>query len=369
MKIGILTLPLHTNYGGILQTYALQTVLERMNHKTIVLDKSKQQKLPLPKRPFCYCKRIIKKYILNQKCRIFEEDYQNKIYPIISQYTQPFINQHIHYVALNNFSSLDQNEFDAIIVGSDQIWRPIYYRNIENAYLAFAKKWKIKRIAYAASFGTDNWEYTSSQTDKCKWLVQKFDAISVRESSAVKLCQQYFNIKAQHVLDPTMLLDKDDYIQLFEGTSTPQSPGNMLVYILDETPEKTELINQIAKEKQLIPFRVNSQTENPNAPLEKRIQPSVEQWLRGFYDAKFIITDSFHACVFAILFHKPFVVYGNAKRGTSRFVSLLKLFSIEDKLITKPTLTNFNYQFDWNGIQKKLDKLKIESLNFLKQNL
>lgn len=369
MKIAILTLPLHTNYGGILQAYALQTILERVGHEVIVLGKNNHAQLPLWKMPLSYSKRVVKKYVLgNKDVRVFHEQWLNKTFPIISQNTQKFIDKYIHYLTPTSLNSINPKDFDAIVVGSDQIWRPKYYSKIENAYLEFAENWNISRIAYAASFGTDKWEYTRSQTEKCKGLVQKFNAVSVRESAAVNLCKEHFGINALHVLDPTMLLDKNDYINLFETAKTPTSPGNLLVYILDETAEKTELVNNTAKEKGLVPFRVNSLVNNHNAPLEKRIQPPIEQWLRGFYDADFVITDSFHACVFSIIFGKPFIAYGNASRGLSRFNSLLKMFSLEDRLTIDSNIRQLQ-DIDWNFIEKKLNHLRIESFNFLKDNL
>ena len=148
-----------------------------------------------------------------------------------------------------------------------------------------------------------------------------FDAVSVRESSAVELCEKHFDTSAMHVLDPTMLLDTSDYIKLFEEANTPQSPGSLMCYILDENKEKQEVISCIEQTLHLKSFSVNSKYEVADAPLEERIQPSVEAWLRGFNDAEFVITDSFHACVFSILFEKPFIVYGNKNRGMARFNS------------------------------------------------
>lgn len=329
MKIGILTLPLHTNYGGILQAYALQTVLERMGHEVVVIDTPNVKPNPSL---FTLSKRVVKR-LLGKRVGVFSERYHNTTYPIISQYTQPFIDKYIHRKVVNSPEELQESDFDAIVVGSDQIWRPKYYGKIENAYLAFAKGWHIKRIAYAASFGTDEWEYTEEQTKECGELLKKFDTVSVREASGVQLCKEHFGVEAKHVLDPTMLLTKEDYIRLIEAAGTPKSKGSLLNYILDETPEKCALIEKIAKGKNLKPFRVNSRVEDHTAPLEERIQPPVEQWLRGFYDAEFVVTDSFHACVFSILFGKPFIVVGNKVRGMARFESLLKMCGLEDRLI------------------------------------
>ena len=367
MKIGILTLPLHTNYGGILQAYALQTVLERMGHEVNVIEKEKQ---PLSinkyKMPFAYGKRIIKN-IMGKNVPIFYEQKYNREQPIIRQYTDQFIEKYIHLIKYKEFSDIKESEYDAIVVGSDQIWRPRYFRvdNIENAFLKFAENWNIKRIAYAASFGTDEWEYTTKQTSICGELLKKFDAVSVREDSGVKLCKEHFSVEAQHVLDPTMLLNKEDYIKLFEANNTPKSKGNLLCYFLDETNEKKELIKRIAKEKGLIPFNVKSKSDNINSPISDCVQPPLEQWLRGFYDAEFVVTDSFHACVFSILFNKPFIVCGNKKRGLSRFESLLNVFELSKLLINNiPEYQNINI-YTWENTDDILNHYRKIAYNFL----
>lgn len=370
MKIGIVTLPLHINYGGILQAYALQTVLERMGHQVVVFNHEMKYSLPLWRRPLSYTKRFIKKYFLGRKAvRIFEEQYRRKEYSIISQHTQSFIDKYIHSYNIRSFTELKSKDFDAIIVGSDQVWRPIYFMpmfrsSIENAYLDFAKGWNIKRVAYAASFGTEDWEYTPVQTEHCKNLLKLFDLVTVREESGVRLSKEQFGVDALHVLDPTMLLNKEDYIKLFDVANIPKSSGKLLNYILDETSEKTEIINQIAAEKALVPFRVNSKVENPNVPIEERIQPPVEVWIRGFYDAEFVVTDSFHACVFSIIFGKPFVVIGNKDRGMARFESLLKMFNLEDCLVSPGK----EYKVKYCDCTKFND-YKRHSLNILIQSL
>ena len=332
MRIGILTLPLHTNYGGILQAYALQTVLERMGHEVVVFDTPNRMPLPpLKNIPKCFLKRIVKK-LLGRNQKIFYEYYQNnKVIPVVSQNTQRFINSYIHRKEIRNFKELDGDSYDAIVVGSDQVWRPLYFvpgwrwQEIENAFLSFTSKWKIKRLSYAASFGTKEWEYTNEQTLKCKSLLQVFDAISVRENDGVTLCKEYFDIDPVHVLDPTMLLNEADYSIFFQKGNTPMSKGTLLNYILDLNENKKTLIRDVANLKKMIAFSVNNSYENDETkPLNERIKPSVEIWLRGFYDAEFVITDSFHACVFSILFKKQFVVVGNKERGLSRIESTYK---------------------------------------------
>lgn len=371
MRIGIITLRLHTNYGGILQAYALQTVLERMGHNVVLIEKYKAPlSLPKWKMPLSYGKRIIKR-LFGKKCIIFYEKRYNQEMQIISKNTNEFINKYINRVIIKDFSEIGEDDFNAIIVGSDQVWRTVYYKkdnDIKNVYLKFTIGWDIKRIAYAASFGTDKWEYTSKQTIECAELLKYFNAVSVRECSAVDLCRRYFNRDVEQVLDPTLLLNADDYINLFRKANIPQSKGTLLVYILDETPEKCQLIEELIRKTGLIPFRVNTQESNMNIPLNERIQPPVESWIRGFYDAEFVFTDSFHACVFSIIFNKKFIVYGNTQRGLSRFNSLLKTFGMQNRLITSieefQTMTQENID-----LSEIINREKYKSISFLKNSL
>lgn len=365
MRIGILTPAPRVNYGGIMQAYALQTVLERMGHDVkVIYTPRKPWGLPLWEKPFAYTKRFIRKYLLQKGNRVFVEQYENEIFPLISQHTQEFVDKYIHLFRVNKLSQLKENDFDAIVVGSDQIWRPAYYDRIEESFLSFARSWKIKRIAYAASFGTDDWEYTPAQTTTCANLAKMFDVVTVREESGVNLCKTHLNIEARHVSDPTLLLNQDDYVRLVQQDKTPKSKGSLFHYILDDSPVKQSVIKRIADERNLIPFHVNGKVYVRTAPLEERIQSSVEQWLRGFMDAEFVVTDSFHGCVFSILFQKPFVVIGNEKRGMARFHSLLKMFGLEERLITADA-TIPNTPINWDVVYGRIGEKREESMKVL----
>lgn len=377
MRIGILTLPLHTNYGGILQAYALQTVLERMGHEVVVFDTPNRMPLPpLKDIPKCFLKRIVKK-LLGRNQKIFYEYYQNKkVIPVVSQNTQKFINSYIHRQEIRDFNELNEKSYDAIVVGSDQVWRPLYFvpgwrwQKIENAFLSFTSKWKIKRLSYAASFGTKEWEYTDQQTRRCKALLQVFDAISVRETNGVTLCKKYFDMDSVHVLDPTMLLNAADYSIFFQKANTPKSNGTLLNYILDETEKNRALIMNVANQKFLRAFSVNNPYENDETKLlNERIKPSVEKWLRGFSDAEFVITDSFHACVFSILFKKQFVVVGNKERGLSRIESLLQCFGIENRIVEDSAQVMRLPLIDYDKVYDKLEKYRQKSFDFLNVTL
>ena len=373
MKIGVITLPLHNNFGGILQAYALQKVLSNLGHKTVLVDRQKYVSLgPWYRKYPIYIKRGIYKHIFGKKLIIRADVEQNRIPKTIAKHSDRFIYRYIKRVFTIDFSNFKESDFDALVVGSDQVWRPKYfYSKIEDAYLDFAKEWKIKRFAYAASFGTEEWEYNDEQTTNCSALLKMFNAVSVRESSAVGICKEKLGTEAVHVLDPTMLLDKEEYVRLFEKANMPKSNGNMFCYILDSGTEKNEIINQIATEKGIAPFFVNSKYEDPTAPLKERIQQPVEKWLRAFHDAEFVITDSFHACVFSIIFNKPFVVYGNKERGMARFESLLRVFGLEDRLVsTKEDAGRIaSAPINWSAVNAIHKEWKENSLAFLRDNL
>lgn len=377
MKIGILTLPLNSNYGGVLQAYALQTVLKRMGHDVLEVELKKNlrwQYPPLWKMPLSFGKRFLFKYIVRRKNqKILLERYERKIYPLLVHDILEFISKYIKQFKVDKFIDC-KGKFDAFVCGSDQIWRYKYYLffegDIANVYLKFLGDDSCKRIAYAASFGTDNWEYPAKETAECKNWIQKFDAVSVREETGVKLCSTYYDIKAKHVLDPTMLLSKDDYVDLIEKSDVPKSKGNLFCYILDNTNEKMNVVKNIEKQRHLSSFFMKGDCGNWTEDLEKRIQPPVESWLRAFYDSEFIVTDSFHACVFSILFHKQFLVIGNKERGLARIYSLLSMFGLEDRLTSDTGLDiNRMKTIDYDRVDEILAKHREESRTFLIQAL
>lgn len=377
MKIGILTLPLNSNYGGVLQAYALQTVLKRMGHDVLEVELKKNlrwQYPPLWKMPLSFGKRFLFKYIVRRKNqKILLERYERKIYPLLVHDILEFISKYIKQFKVDKLIDC-KGKFDAFVCGSDQIWRykyyPLFEGDIANVYLKFLGDDSCKRIAYAASFGTDNWEYPAKETAECKNWIQKFDAVSVREETGVKLCSTYYDIKAKHVLDPTMLLSKDDYVDLIEKSDVPKSKGNLFCYILDNTDEKMNVVKNIEKQRHLSSFFMNGDCGNWTEDLEKRIQPPVESWLRAFYDSEFIVTDSFHACVFSILFHKQFLVIGNKDRGLARIYSLLSMFGLKDRLTSDTGLDiNRMKTIDYDRVDEILAKHREESRTFLIQAL
>lgn len=311
MKIGILTLPLHTNYGGILQAYALQTVLKGMGHEVLLID-SGIHKLS----KYRIIARFLKHSILSFGKTRIQHIYGFRIRRFVKQ----------NFEILSENSVFDGKTFDAIIVGSDQVWRKDYTENIEYYFLDFAKDWKIKRIVYAASFGIDVWNYPSEKTNLCKQLASYFDYISVREESGIELCKKYLGVDAYMMVDPTLLLAANEY-KVIASKNKYKVTSQLLAYVLDATDEKNEILSYLVEQKRLEYYLLNQ-------PSFFCMQyPSIEYWLDAFSNAQYVFTDSFHGCVFSIIFNIPFIAYGNKERGITRFYSLLKMFGLEKRLI------------------------------------
>lgn len=380
MKIAILTLRLHTNYGGILQAYALQKTLRDMGHDAVTLQCNATPGHSALLMPLVYLKRMVNKCLGKYDKPIFAERIVRKNDEIVSVDTRRFINEYICTNALKSLNEIIETDYDAIVVGSDQIWRKQYFTwdwctCIANAFLKFTNGWNIKRIAYAASFGVDKieTEYSPSEIRDCAGCIEMFDAVSIREDAGADICRDKMGVAAQHVLDPTMLLTKEDYISLVNSAKTPASNGNLLCYFIDNNDFKLGLTTQIAEKKKLRPISfsvIYDETDSKNL----KVQPSVETWLRGFMDAELIVTDSFHACVFSIIFNKPFIVIGNEKRGLSRVLSLLKQFNIERNLILETDNISSESIIGLIAGAKAVDPADIEpfrikSKDFLEQSL
>ena len=213
MKIGILTQPLKTNYGGLIQAYALKTTLEKQNHEVTIINRvgflRRNQKTSI--KILTKIKKAIFK-VLGKDKKILKE-IQDRIDSNCAQFIQKYIKHVSADIKTLDalYEYINKMQFEGYVVGSDQIWRPSYSPCIENYFIDFCNDEKVKKIAYAASFGGVTWEYTIKETTICSALAKRFNAISVREDSGVDLCNKYLGVEAKHVLDPTMLLEKEEY--------------------------------------------------------------------------------------------------------------------------------------------------------------
>ena len=354
MRIGIITQPLIENYGGILQNYALQQVLIRLGHKPMTID------FMTPQHRKDKIKHYIRSFIHLRWPDKWDSPYKRK--RIINR----FIFKHIKTtLPVRKYSGtiVKLYRFDTIIAGSDQIWRPMYNEyyadHLYDGYFKFVESSPVRKIVYAASFGTDEWKYSQEQTETCRLLIHKANAVSVREKNGVELCRQYFGIEAQWVLDPTLLLDAEDYERLC--AHIPRAEQSFIAaYLLDVDEKLTDKVKALARELEL-PLRFFSAGETKTL--------SVEEWLAMFRDAKYVITDSFHGTVFSIIFNRPFISVGNHTRGISRFLSLLEQFGLEERLSSEISAEILLRPILWNEINCRKYLFEKKSRDFLLREL
>lgn len=307
MKIGILTQPLQGNYGGIIQNWALQQALKTLGFEPITINVYPRD-LSIWKYITWNAFSLLATLLKGRKFR-YHHLYNHQV-ALFSTFIQKNIKTTKPEKKYRE-SLLQEYNIDALIVGSDQVWRPMYNKGVlEDMFFAFAESVKCPKLSYAASFGTDEWEYDDMQTIRCKELIAEFDKVSVREPSGSLLCKEHLGVNAVQVLDPTLLLDKLDYINLINGTPRLCNKPFLAAYVLDIDQTLKSKIMQKAKELRLEPIIFSADN---GAAL------TMEQWLSIFRDAEYIFTDSFHGSVFSYIFNKPFECVKNETRGASRF--------------------------------------------------
>ncbi|WP_270711481.1 polysaccharide pyruvyl transferase family protein [Phocaeicola coprophilus] len=374
MKIGIITFwQTQDNYGQVLQCYALQQVLLSLGYSPFLIRYTHSEVILLNKkeRILSFIKNIFKKkqkkqtlqYISNTKNRNFEEFKQQ--YIIQSPKT---------YKSLKELQKYPP-QADAYITGSDQVWaKSLYYNENKTFFLEFGGK-NIKRISYAASFAMQ--EYPIEYRKKLKKLLCKFDYISVREKSGVNICAS-IGCKAQHVLDPTLLLPFSFYIQALK-IKTKEMKQLFIYSINISSPNdiRWEEIYKYSIKNNLNTIITTSSGYVPSNELFGNVTYdycSIPKWIENIANSKLVITTSFHGVVFCLLCHTNFVYFplnGKFSGGNNRVIDLLTDLSLKNKIYHPDiSLESIINQFvDWNKVEKKIEELRINSLAFLNKAL
>lgn len=351
MKIGVVTF-FGSNYGAILQCYALQKILESLGHDVKTINRGWGKYASSPS-----LKQKIKNLIFPNKFELFKKKY--------IKFT-PLIKNERELLNLNN-------QFDAIIVGSDQVWNADCIKDMGKFYFLDWVNSSVKKYAYAVSFGKNTFDTTPSKITEISSLIQSYKKISVRENSGLTICQNILKCDAVHVLDPTFLLTSKHYDKLINCTKTKKK--YICQYFLDNNEHKNDIVHQIASKLNL--SVTNNYPNNINKYkgifLKKYRYPSIPEWLKNIRDAEFVITDSFHGTVFSLIFQKRFICINNKKRGSARFQSLLgelnllyRLIEIEDSKFIEKTKTILESPINYETVNRVIIEKRNSSLMFLK---
>ncbi|MGX9346664.1 glycosyltransferase [Microbacterium sp. KNMS] len=362
------TLPLgNANYGGIIQAYALQQVIRELGGRPWT-DRTRADSHGLVTawirrqlgRPWAL--RIPARIVGKARHRQWERE---SIHGVVAAPLLEFVKSDIDTVRLYR-GGRPRNKvarsFRRFVVGSDQVWRRAY-GDVRSYLFDFVHGSDVRIVSYAASFGHDNLdEYGPELIRQSGALARRFDAISVREDSAVDLCEREWGVSAQHHVDPTMLLPKAHYDRLALRARRERVSIELLAYVLDQSEAMQDSVSAAADclgaaITPLMPPAPSSYRELSVNP-EPYLRPTMEDWLSCFQDARFVITDSFHGTVFAILNEKPFITVANAKRGATRMESLLRTFGLEDRLLVDPSRESVapivDKPIDWPEVRRRL---------------
>lgn len=330
---GIITLIDYNNYGNIVQRYALQEFLLQNGYSFV----SYEHNLPIV----------------------------NDLSDRRVQFTAEFVRRHI----FTQVFSKEQN-LPSYIVGSDQVWRDFTYERPEEQlgffFLNFLEKKNVKRIAYAASLGRNSLKEARITPELSAYLnsyAKKFNAVSVREKTAVEIVGDAWGVDAEVVIDPTMLLSAEAYSKLISRSRQKIKPvDGIFAYLIGVSDENERFLEKASNFTKKNVYRID--LADYSGPL-----PPIEQWLCGLRDADLAIVDSFHGAVFSIINNTNFVVLENKGSGMERMVNLLELFGIEGRIIQHGAVDDFSFEaispIDWVAVNKKLAKLRLQSSKWL----
>lgn len=347
MNIALLTIWHEGNYGAELQTYATIKILQQLGHNVKLVD------IRLSDISTKSFRGIIGGFLssFGPSQKKFE-NFWKKYFPKTRRY---------HKVS----ELIDcPPKADVYMVGSDQVWNPEITRSLSEIFFLNFGSNSVKRISYASSFGTDCWN--GYKTEEIKCLLQRFQAISCRENSGIKILNDVFGCQATNVLDPTLLFD--GYKEL---TGDLREEDTLVYYPLDSFPQLSEFAIQTANNLGLTPKNANWQTYIYGTAVWDR--NSVEGWIRDIAQAKFVITPSFHGLAMSIIHHRQFAVIVKDYKRATRMRSLLENLGLTDRIFSSFEEIQLSRPWekiiDYKLVDAKIATLREISLNYLNKCL
>ncbi len=357
-KIGLMTWFTYHNYGTLLQCKAMLSLIEKLGYSVKLINYKprpnyKTIKYSLVRKGINYTKRKIVNKTTNSL--ILEQKNMDKYienYPKTSE-----VNTAPQLYALND-------EFDAFVCGSDQIWLSSAFD--ENYFLSFVQD-SNKKISYAPSLGTTTIG-NGIIKNKMKKLISSIDYLSVREQQGADLIKELTSREAKVVLDPTLLLDHEDWKK--EMVEINES-NYIAAYFLGDNKDYIEICNKIAKKLNKKLFFIPNKPKDLLNPNTTKNDIGPKEFLSIIDSADLVLTDSFHGMIFSINFKKDFIAFKRFKDNTlsqnSRIINILKKLELMDHLYEdniEETLKS-SLNTDYSIVHDKLNILKKDSINFL----
>ncbi|QHQ61130.1 hypothetical protein Ana3638_10410 [Anaerocolumna sedimenticola] len=383
MKIGIITFHKVNNYGAVLQAYALQKTIKSLGCDCDIIDYSRKNLRDI----FLWQKNKVKCLLKGAPDR---QGYSNLEF-IRMVLTTIFFNKKAVAVKFNTFRNrydlsrpvnsdtvkYINNEYDLFLSGSDQVWNCGRVILDKNYLLDFVEERK-KKGSYAASFGIK--EIPDKYLAEYKRLLTDFRYLSVRETAGADLINELIHREAKVVLDPTLLLRKEEWAELVDVKANNEDV--IIVYMLEYSESLLRFARELS-EKVNCPIRLLNKPLHRNVKEDCRVDVGPVEWLSEIQNGKYIVTNSFHGVAFSINFNRNFYVEIAEERirgaMSSRIEHILHTFGLEDRLIRRKKYGNskrnyikFNYcsaDIDYIKVNRKLEKLRDESVDYLSNML
>ena len=265
---------------------------------------------------------------------------------------------------VNKFSEIKKNDYRILIVNSDQSWRKWDKDFYDIAFLKFSKNWVINKFTYAVSLGFNKWKYSKKDENIAKELLKNFTGISVREKNSVKLIKQHLGFNSLFVLDPTLIIDKKYYLNIIKSYKSNYKNNNFLfiykVNFAKPLKDLSVMDNLIKNTSELFNYK--------QFIVSLYDIDAVAKFLYGIYYSKAVITNSFHATIFSIIFKKPFISFKT--NDDERLNSLRESLGLKSRIIEYdqiPDISLLNQPLIFNFV--KLNYYKKRSIKYLKNNL
>lgn len=351
-KVGIVTLHGYFNYGNKLQNYALKYILEKMGNSvttTVVENKN------VPTSAKTIIKNIVKKIINNKIVRdIIKDSNNDKRTNIFKEFSRKYLNEEFYEVENKN-DLKELNKFDYFITGSDQVWNPRYYSKLPIYFLTFVSP--KKRLSYAPSISVNELPEVYIEDYK-NWLMN-MSAISVREKAGARIIKKITGIEAPVLVDPTMLLNRDEWLEIARPAINRPTTEYILTYFLGgPTGETKEKIEKLAKQKNMKIINLGLKHE------KETYETGPAEFLDYINNANAFFTDSFHGVVFSIIMQTPFLVYERVSAEASmysRIETILESFGLSER-----EAKNFEGNYFTTNFSKSDSVLKKEREKALK---
>lgn len=261
-------------------------------------------------------------------------------------------------------SQLKGLPYSIYLVGSDQIWNPDITCGLRKAYFgAFQNKKKEKVIAYAASLGGA--DLSSEYNEEFAELVRHIDLVSLREREAVPYVEQFYEKPIEVVLDPVFLLERNNWKQI---EKPPKRDGYILVYLTEANKELNAYVKALSGEKKLpvVELRISGGATDESFEVECTAGPA--EFLGYIHKADYVVTNSFHAVAFSIIYRKPFFAFLHNSRG-ARVRNILRIHGLEDRLYRKDADITIDSPIDWGDAERQAEKVKKASKDFLMEHV